>query len=321
MKAKSFLALLFSAAALMFTTTSCSDDDDDSTSDGGTTTATSITIAPTTLTLSPGGYETLTATLAPTGSTGTISWSSSNSSVASVSDGGLVYAVSEGSATIYATCGSLSATCAVTVGAAETHASLLGSDYYLVSLDYITYDTVADRVVQDLRVDDLNTFLYVWAGYTAGTSSGVNAYGQTESWTCLQVESSSGWSGLGVCVGENGDYTALNALSEITDNADEYYLHIAIKSSTPVSHCIKMESVGSGVCVIGNNGAVDGVAISYPLTTDGEWQHFDIPMTHFTSQGFAFNPSNTASANVFIMLSGAVDGTPLDYDAVFFYKK
>ncbi len=310
------------SASMLF---ACSESDDTVEPDDSgstTTTATSISLDQSTLSLEIGGYATLVATLEPEGSTGTISWASSDSSVAAVgSDTGTVVAVAAGTANIVASCGSLTATCAVTVSEAGLHASLQGSDYYLISLDYITYDVIADRVVADLRVDDSNVCLYIWDDtYTAGTCSGVNAYGQTESWTSLSV-TSVGWSGLGVCAGVTGDYTGIDALSAVTDSPEEYYLHIAIKSSVAVSHCIKMEDTGSGVCVIGNNGPIDDRNPDYELTTDGEWQHFDIPMTHFTAQGFEFNSTHSAATNAFIILSGGVAGTPLDYDAVFFYKK
>ncbi len=319
MKLRSFFALIASAAMLL---TACSESEDGTEDvDDSTTTATSISIDQPTLELEVGDYTTLVATLEPDGATGTITWTSSDATVAAVSDAGVVVAVAAGTANVVASCGSLTATCAVTVNAAGLHASLQGSDYYLVALDYISYDEIASEVVADLRVDDINSCLYVWSGYDAGTCSGVNAYGQTESWSSFSVTAPDGWSGLGYCVGVNGEYDALNSLAAVTDSPKEFYLHIAMKSSTPVSHYIKMEDIGAGGCVIGNNGAIDSRDVDYELTTDGEWQHFDIPMTHFTDQGFAFNTTHDAGTNVFIVLSGATVGAPLDYDAVFFYKK
>ncbi len=319
MKLRSFFALIASAAMLL---TACSESEDGTEDvDDSTTTATSISIDQPTLELEVGDYTTLVATLEPDGATGTITWTSSDATVAAVSDSGVVVAVAAGTANVVASCGSLTATCAVTVNAAGLHASLQGSDYYLVALDYISYDLVADNVVADLRVDDANSCLWVWSGYDSGTCSGVNAYGQTEDWSSFTVTATDGWSGLGYAVGVEGDYTGIDALSAITDSPDEYYLHIAMKSTTAVSHCIKMMDIGDGLCVIGNNGAIEERDPDYELITDGEWQHFDIPMTHFTEQGFAFDPAHTDLANVFVILSGATVGAPLDYDAVFFYKK
>ena len=80
---------------------------------------TGITVAPTTATLSLAGTTTeqLTATLAPAGATGTITWTSSDDTVATVSNAGLVTAVAIGNAVITATCEGFTATCAVEVTA------------------------------------------------------------------------------------------------------------------------------------------------------------------------------------------------------------
>lgn len=78
---------------------------------------TGIGVAPSTLSLVEGDVAQLTATLFPAGATGTITWSSSSDSVASVDAEGLVTAEAEGSATITATCSGKSDTCSVTVTA------------------------------------------------------------------------------------------------------------------------------------------------------------------------------------------------------------
>lgn len=61
-----------------------------------------------------GNTSTLTATPTPSNTTDVISWSSSNTSVATVADG-VVTTVGLGAATITASCGEQTATCAVTV--------------------------------------------------------------------------------------------------------------------------------------------------------------------------------------------------------------
>lgn len=80
---------------------------------------TGITVAPTTATLSLAGTTTqqLTATLAPSGATGTVTWTSSDATVAEVSTSGLVTGKAIGTATITATCEGFTATCAVEVTA------------------------------------------------------------------------------------------------------------------------------------------------------------------------------------------------------------
>ena len=78
--------------------------------------AESVTLNKTSLELLLGGTETLVATVKPDNTTDkTVTWTSSNTSVATVDNSGNVTTVAVGNATISATCGSVSATCAVTV--------------------------------------------------------------------------------------------------------------------------------------------------------------------------------------------------------------
>jgi transglutaminase/protease-like cytokinesis protein 3 len=89
-------------------------------SDSGTVPVSGVSLDKTTLTLTTGNTETLTATVAPNNATNkTVSWSSSNSSVATVSNG-TVSAVAAGTATITVTTtdGAKTAICTVTVTAA-----------------------------------------------------------------------------------------------------------------------------------------------------------------------------------------------------------
>ena len=81
----------------------------------------SVTLDKEALELTEGESATLKATVAPDDATDkTVSWSSSNASVASVDASGKVTAVKAGSATITAKAGDKTATCAVTVKAKET---------------------------------------------------------------------------------------------------------------------------------------------------------------------------------------------------------
>ena len=84
-----------------------------------TVAVTGVSLNKTSTTLTVGGTETLTATIAPTNATNkNVSWTSSNTSVASVSNG-VITAKATGTATITVTTadGSKTATCAVTVNA------------------------------------------------------------------------------------------------------------------------------------------------------------------------------------------------------------
>lgn len=81
----------------------------------GEVAATNITLSSTSLAMKTGESAQLTATIAPSGATQKVTWSVSPSGIVSVSDIGKVTASAAGNATITATVGSVSATCAVTV--------------------------------------------------------------------------------------------------------------------------------------------------------------------------------------------------------------
>lgn len=76
--------------------------------------ATGVTLSQSTLTIAEKSPVTLTATVEPTDSTDTVIWESTNLDVATV-DGGVVTPITNGSTTIRAIAGNVSAECAVTV--------------------------------------------------------------------------------------------------------------------------------------------------------------------------------------------------------------
>ena len=81
---------------------------------------TGITLDKSTLSVSVGATGQLTSTVSPTDATESyVTWSSSDTSIATVDYSGKVTGVKAGTVTITATCGGFSATCTVTVAAAE----------------------------------------------------------------------------------------------------------------------------------------------------------------------------------------------------------
>lgn len=89
-----------------------------------------VALSKSTLTLTEGDSETLTATVSPSNATDkTVTWTVSPSGYATVS-GGVVKAVKAGSCTITATAGGKSATCAVTVEAAASGGIVLPAPLY-----------------------------------------------------------------------------------------------------------------------------------------------------------------------------------------------
>ena len=80
--------------------------------------ATGLTVSKTELHLIPNGYQMLSVTATPADtSVGTITWNSSDETVATVDSTGKVTAVADGTSTITVTNGTLSAECAVKVSA------------------------------------------------------------------------------------------------------------------------------------------------------------------------------------------------------------
>lgn len=94
---------------------SCSSDDDEIEKDV-TVTVSKVTVSPTNLTLNIGDTQRLELTILPEEAEDTkASWSSSNTQVVTISQDGIVTAVSEGNAVITVSAGGKSATCTITV--------------------------------------------------------------------------------------------------------------------------------------------------------------------------------------------------------------
>ena len=79
---------------------------------------TSVILDQTTLTFTGAGSQTLVATVEPADTTDTLTWSSSNDTIAVVADG-VVTALQNGEVVITATCGAISATCNVSISGIE----------------------------------------------------------------------------------------------------------------------------------------------------------------------------------------------------------
>ena len=309
-----------------------------------------VTLDKLSLSLVKGNSETLTATVVPADKATELVWSSDNEAVATVKDG-VVTAVAKGSANIKAAVGDVEAVCAVKVtdptGGDEkiNHVSLEGSDYFVIQLGEKEVAQIESKMIasfaQNTSDQTGSKNLYVWdKTYAAGATQGKNFYGVTgEGWVSMTV-TSVGWSGMGYSCGwgstnptpsgKEAEQTAamndLNKLAAIMDAPDDYYFHIAMKSTDNASHMLNLNGANNtkgGVCI--GSAAFNDNGATYPAYTDftrnGDWGEIEIPMSYFTKQGLVYSANNTAGINVLSILSGGVSGTQLQFDACFIYKK
>ena len=254
------------------------------------------------------------------------SWTSSNEAVATVANG-LVTAVSAGNAIISATAAGVTKTCVVLVEAAgstggnTTAAQVKGTKIWPIVLDAVTAEANASKIVGDLRIDDTNNFLYIWAAgetYAAGEGTGLNFHGNTEGYVALTVAAPQGWSGLGFCLGEASAAAAEQLRQAIVANPDKYFLHIAMKATTPGNHQFYTFNDAVTSFAVGT-ATIEAGAVIGDFTRDGSWAEFDVPMANFAA-ALANIPFPTGG-NIFCALSGAAVGSQLNLDAVYFYEK
>jgi hypothetical protein len=125
---------------------------------GGNIPVTGVTINKTTLSLTVGGSETLTATVAPADATNkNLSWKSSATGIATVTQNGLVSAVAAGSATITVTTedGNKTATCNVTVTTGEDEQPFTSIAAFKAWLDKQPTNTIAKAYEARVNISDL----------------------------------------------------------------------------------------------------------------------------------------------------------------------
>ena len=120
---------------------------------GGAVPVASVTLSKPSLTLMEGESETLTATVSPDNATDkTVSWSSSNPSVATVEEG-KVTAMKEGEATITAEAGGKTATCNVTVTSSTVKVEKVTLDNTSLMLEMGTSFTLKATVLPENATD------------------------------------------------------------------------------------------------------------------------------------------------------------------------
>jgi hypothetical protein len=191
-------------------------------------------------------------------------------------------------------------------------------------LDEALLNSINNKVVADLRVNDVDKFLYIWdwgegLEFSPGTAIGPNAFGGDGYFALIQAL---GWAGAGFFTQPGPDLSGIDG---------SHYLHIAIKSPTnQLTAGFEIHLVGSteGIILLGPENHPNAILndkyiwyADYPH--DGEWHHFDIPVSVFIDNGFTAFPSTIPGdgSNFLTLASPNVVGTELNLDAIFIYKK
>lgn len=199
-----------------------------------------------------------------------------------------------------------------------------GSDYHLIFLDTESVMSIPTNEIKgDYRPNASTYFIYVWSNtYTGITATGKNSNDIPGQYLNLQI-GTVGWSGLGFCADVNNggkvDFTSIT-----NENADKYYLHIALKSESKIPHLLQLQSSNglSFPLCIGRADFVDKGIYYKPdinFARDGEWHLIEVPMTHFFNKGLRYRtPFND---NYMTLMSGNYPGDVLGVDAIFIYKK
>lgn len=198
-----------------------------------------------------------------------------------------------------------------------------GSKFWPIQVDQRIVTKNTRKRVADFRPNNEGRFCYVWDGtYIINENPiGSNFHGNNDSYLALLVGYSD-WAGCGYTLTATDpdksweDAEALRA--DIVANPNDYYLHMAIKSTDEASHCFYIFGSEATKFVIGSTSVYDA-PIYENFARNGKWTEFDIPMSRFAAALSSI--TCTPGVNIFVALSECIPGAQLNVDAVYFYKK
>ncbi len=238
--------------------------------------ATGVTLDKTTLALTVGGESTLKATVAPTGASQSVTWKSSDTSVATVDTAGTVKAVKAGTATITVTTadGKRTATCAVTV----TEGIAVSLDKTTLSLQTggtakltatVTPTTTADKTVtwkssdEDVIAVDTNGNVTA-VGKGSATITATSNVDTTKSATCSVTVTEATIAVTGVTL----DRTILT----MTVGGEDTLVPTVVPDQA-TTKAVTWDSSNSGIVTVDQNGKIKAIAAGSATikvtTTDG----------------------------------------------------
>ncbi len=184
--------------------------------------------------------------------------------------------------------------------------------YYVVYLDDVTRNmNLTSSQVNDCGPNGTSRRLDNWnqnGGEPVKTPSGTNSFGEEK---YMSWKKKAEWFGIGYNVA--GSTAPLN-LSGISN---DYYLHIAVKSTNPdkISFSTTDGKGKEAKIVLGTT--EDAIA---DFARDGKWHNLDIPVNLLNIKyGLDFTTSTNYTGNIFTLAFDGAEGAVVDYDAVFFH--
>jgi hypothetical protein len=202
-----------------------------------------------------------------------------------------------------------------------------GSDFYIIFMDEVSVTSLGSKVKEPTMLRDYD----IWtAGETmeGGESVGVNSWGAPEEYPALRA-TNQGWCG-GSIVAKLEEFETVPDLSPIME--DGFYFHFAIKSPSNQANVgwnFFFYSEGDDVAYNFGPTAPGDAVHGGNYAHDGEWHHFEIPVSELAAKGYLWteplniNGNNAEGRRALLGFLGApyVAGAELNLDAIFFYKK
>ena len=190
---------------------------------------------------------------------------------------------------------------------------LSGSSYVVLKMGETAFSVITENgaSIVDLRPDDVNRFLYDWAGnsFAEGGASGLDAFGYADDWGPLVAHN--GWAGVGLFVADsaNTSYYA-DVEAKLAGNEADYSLVVIAKMSSA--------DAGTWFQIYGF-GEMNEIQIADEIAADGEWAVIEMPCNDlgtFSLDSFATNDDGFHEGNLY-----GLGGQAADLCAVFYVKK
>ncbi|MDR2691315.1 MAG: T9SS type A sorting domain-containing protein [Dysgonamonadaceae bacterium] len=224
-----------------------------------------------------------------------------------------------------------------------------GSDFYIFYMDNASQNTLGSKVKVPKMIRDYDVWSFSLDGdipFGVAGAWGELVINKNDSYTAFRVKEGGAWNG-GAIVAKLNEFSPVPDLTPVTDNADDYYFHFAIKSPIDqqdaglilIFYSDSTPSIEEGGGLKYYAGPVDVTGQvdngtwrpnSFGYAHDGQWHHFEIPVSQMKDGEYRYQwtkPLHTwGEDNGRVYLLGFqslphVPGTEINLDAMFFYKK